>query len=122
MTRKILTTITLSCCFAAISLAAVIADMNGKFSGDLIGPDGNDHPLTYNFKVDGDKLTGTVETQEGSVPIDSGKVSGNSMIFSISTDGATFPHKAKYYAQGDSVGLDVNFGGTKAHATLQRAK
>jgi len=96
--------------------------MNGKFSGDLIGPDGNDHALSYTFKVDGDKLTGSVQNQEGSVPIDSGKVSDNNMTFSISIDGGTFPHKAKYYAQGDSVGLDVNFGGAKAHATLQRAK
>ena len=109
-------------CFAAAYMATALADMNGKFSGNLIGSDGNDHPLTYTFKVDGNKLTGDLETQESKVAIDSGKVTENVITFSVAIDGGTFPHKGTYYAQGDSIGMDVNFSGKKAHTTLQRAK
>jgi hypothetical protein len=122
MKRNLFTTGLILCCFAAVCIAAVIADLNGKFSGTITAPDGNQHPLTYTFKVDGDKLTGTLDTEEGSVPIDSGKVSGDNMAFSVTVDGMAYAHKGKYYAQGDSVALDVNFGGAKVHATLQRAK
>ena len=109
-------------CFAAAYMATALADMNGKFSGNLIGSDGNDHPLTYTFKVDGNKLTGNLETQEGKVPIDSGQVIDNIMTFRIAIDGGTFAHRGTYFAQGDSISLDVDFPGTKSHTTLQRAK
>ena len=122
MKRNLFTTGLILCCFAAVCIAAAIADLNGKFSGTITAPDGNQHPLTYTFKVDGDKLTGTLDTEEGTVPIDSGKVSSDNIAFSVTVDGMTYAHKGKYYAQGDSVALDVNFGSTKVHTTLQRAK
>jgi hypothetical protein len=122
MKRNLFTTGLILCCFAAVCIAAAIADLNGKFSGTITAPDGNQHPLSYTFKVDGDKLTGTLDTEEGSVPIDSGKVSGDNVAFSVTVDGMAYAHKGKYYTQGDSVALDVNFGGAKVHTTLQRAK
>jgi len=121
MKRKILT-IALLLCSVAICAAAIIADLNGKFSGVLNAPDGNQYPLTYTFKVDGDKLTGSVDTPGGTVSIDSGKVSNDNLSFSVSVEGRPYPHTGKYYAAGDSVGMDVDFGGAKAHTTLQRAK
>jgi hypothetical protein len=121
MKKKILTT-ALLVCFVAVCLAAIIADLNGKFSGVLNAPDGNQYPLTYTFKVDNNQLTGTLDTPEGTVSIDSGKVSDNNMTFSVSVDGKAYAHKGKYYAEGDSVSMDVDFGGAKAHTTLQRAK
>ncbi len=121
MKRKSLITLVLLCSFA-ICLAAVIADMNGKFSGTLTDSEGNQYPLTYTFKVDGDKLTGSVETPVGNASIDSGKVSGNVMTFNVTVQGTLYPNKGTYYAQGDSVGMDVEIQGAKAHTTLQRAK
>ncbi len=121
MKRRILT-ITLLLCSFAICMAAVIADLNGKFSGVLNAPDGNQYPLTYTFTVNGDKLTGNLDTSQGVVTIDSGKVSNNTMTFSVTVEGRPYAHKGTYYAQGDSIGMDVDFGGAKAHTTLQRAK
>jgi hypothetical protein len=122
MKRKLLTTIVLLCCFVAIGIAVVIADMNGKFSGVLNAPDGNQYPLTYTFTVDGDKLTGNLDTSQGVVSLDSGKVSSNIMTFSVTVEGRPYAHKGTYYAQGDSIGMDVDFAGTKTHTKLQRAK
>jgi hypothetical protein len=120
MKRKILTTALLASCF--VICIAIFADLNGKFSGVLNAPDGNQYPLTYNFKVDGDKLTGTLETPQGAVPIDSGKVSGNNMTFSVTVQGQAYPHKGIFYNQADSIGMDVDFAGTKTHTTLKRAQ
>jgi len=120
MKRKILTTVLLLC-GVAVGMAAVIADMNGKFSTVLNAPDGNQYALTYAFKVDGNKLTGTMDSPGGVIPIDSGKVSDDNLTFSVTVQGMVYPHKGKYYAAGDSISMDVDFGGVKTHETLKRA-
>jgi hypothetical protein len=117
MKRKLFNPITLLCCFLVI--AAVIADLNGKWTGTIRTPDGNDLPLTYNFKVDGSNLSGTAESPAGSVTIDSGKVTGDTFKFQVTVDGNVYPHKGKIYA--DSCGLDIDFGGQQVHTTLKRA-
>ena len=121
MKRKILTTLVLACCIA-VCIAAVIADLNGQWSAVFNAPDGNQYPLTYTFKVDGDKLTGTLETSGMSVPIDSGKVDGENVSFSVTIQGMAYAHKGKYYSAADSIGMDVTFEGGKGHTTLTRAK
>jgi len=119
MKRKILTTIVLLS-FFAVCVAAVIADLNGKWGGVLNAPDGNQYPLAYTFKIDGNKLSGTLEVNGMAVPLDSGMVDGDKVKFSVTVGGNAYPHAGKYYAAGDSVGMDVNFMGTKAHTTLKR--
>jgi hypothetical protein len=118
MKRKIITT-GLLLCFVTICVAA-IADLNGKWSTVLNAADGNQYPLTYTFKLDGDKLTGTLDTPQGAVAIDSGKVAGENISFSVTVDGNAYAHKGKYYTGADSIGIDVDFMGTKAHETLKR--
>jgi hypothetical protein len=119
MKRKIFTTVLLVC-FVAVCLAAVFADMNGKWAGVLNAPDGNQYPLNYTFKTDGGKLSGTLDVNGMSVPLDSGMVKGNNVKFSVTVDGRAYAHNGKYYAAGDSVGMDIDFAGTKTHATLKR--
>ena len=121
MKRKILTTILVVCCIT-IGIAAVIADASGKWAATFNAPDGNQYPLTYTFNISGDKLTGTLETSGMSVPIDSGKVSGDKVSFNVTVESTTYSHTGKYYAAGDSIGVDVSFAGTKGHITLTRPK
>ena len=121
MKKKIFTTIALLC-FFAVCIAAVIANVSGQWAATFNAPDGNAYPLTYTFKVDGDKLTGTLETSGMTAPIDSGKVSGENVSFSVTVQGVTYSHKGKYYNPADSVGLDVTFDGNKGHITLTRPK
>jgi len=119
MKKRFLATIVMVCCFAA-AMAVVFADLNGKWSCVLNAPAGDQYPINYVFKIDGHKLTGTLETGGMTVSIDSGRIKGDSVLFDITFQGRPYPHKGKYYPQGDSVAMDVDFGGTKAHTTLQR--
>ena len=55
---------------------AFAADVDGKWTGTMATPMG-DVPLTFTFKADGDKLTGSMLGMDGSeIPITNGKVEG----------------------------------------------
>jgi len=118
MKRKLFNPIAFVCCFIVFA-AFTLADLSGKWSCSIKTPDGNDLPITYSFKVDGDKLTGTAEIPQGQFTIDDGKVSGDTFTFKVNVDGNDYPHSGKAYA--DSCGLDIDFGGQKVHTTLKRA-
>lgn len=117
MKRKTFTNSLLLCFF--IACIALVADLNGKWSGLLKMSDGNEIALTYNFKVDGAKLTGSAASPEGEVQIDSGKYVGPDFSFSVNVNGMDIPHKGHFY--GDSVGMDITISGNVSHVTLKRA-
>ncbi len=116
MKKKIFKPIALSCSF--IFLMAVFADLNGKWSGIIKTPDGSEIEAFYNFKVEGDQLSGTAESPAGIVTIDSGKVIGNTFSFKVTVDGNEYPHTGKLY--DDSCGIDIDFGYQIVHTTLLR--
>lgn len=108
-------------CSLAVCLAAVFAGLNGKWSGNITTPDGQEVTLTYNIKVDGEKLTGTGESNGNTVNIDEGSLKGDDFTFKVTnTDGVVIPHSGRYYAQGDSVSMNIDYNGTKFHTTLKR--
>lgn len=120
MKRKSSITAALICSFV-ICMAAIFADLNGKWSGNITTPDGQEVTLTYSIKVDGEKLTGTGESNGNSVNIDEGSLKGDSFTFKVTnSDGMVIPHSGKYYAQGDSVSLNIDYNGMKFHTTLKR--
>jgi hypothetical protein len=120
MKRKILLIASLICCFA-VCLAA-IGNLNGKWTGSIKAPDGKDFPLTYTFKVDGDKLGGTEQDDGDPAQISEGKITGNDFTFKVTNnDGSVFPHSGRYYADGDSVSLNLEVNGARFHTTLKRA-
>jgi hypothetical protein len=107
-------------CFVTVCFAA-FAGLPGKWRGSVTTPDGNAIVLTYNFKIDGDKLTGSGESQDHEVKIDSGKVTGNEFTFQVTnSEGIVIPHKGKYYPAADTCGIDLDFQGTMFHTTLKR--
>jgi hypothetical protein len=118
MKTKILKSSAVLGCF--IAFLAIITDISGKWEGTLSTPDGNSLALTYTFKVDGDKVTGTAESPGGVVTVDNGKLKGDSVLFSVNVQGTDYPHAGKVYA--DSIGMDVILNGAKAHFTLKKAK
>ena len=120
MKRKLFITAILVCSFA-FCFAAVWADLNGKWAGTLHAPDGNEYPLSYTFKVDGDKLTGSGDSPQGSTPITNGKVTGNDFSFNIDVNGVDVKNSGKLYPEADSCGMDIDYQGFKMHATLKRA-
>jgi len=97
----------------------VFADLNGRWTGTITTPDGNQLQVVYNFKVSGDTLTGTAESPQGSFTIDNGKVTGDNFSFKVTVEGNDYPHTGTVYK--DSCGLDIDFGDQKIHTTLTRA-
>ena len=116
MKRKLLISAALLSCL--VFVMAVVADLTGKWKGTIKTPDGNELQVTYNFKAEGDKLTGTAESPGGTVTIDDGKITGDTFSFKVTVDGNDYPHKGKMYA--DSCGIDIDFGGSTVHTTVMR--
>jgi hypothetical protein len=118
--KKFLTTTALAGCFMVCF--AFVADLNGKWTGTLKAPDGNDYPLNYTFKVDGGKLTGTGDAPQGSVELTDGKVNGNDFSFTMPANGVDIKSTGKFYPEADSIGMDIDYNGIKMHSTLKRGK
>jgi hypothetical protein len=76
-------------------------NLNGKWTGTLKTPDGNEFPLTYTFKADSGKLTGTAASHEGKWDITEGKIDGDDFSFVVTVnDDTRIAHTGKYYSQG----------------------
>ena len=117
MKRKILTTVALLLSFGAAF--AWFAGIDGKWSAMLKGPDGNEFPISYTFKIDGATLTGTLTSSIGTFDISDGMVKGDSLWFTANVNTMKIKNKGRYYADGDSISLRVGMRST--HTTLTRA-
>lgn len=67
-----------------LAAAAWAADVTGTWKAEITGQDGNSFTLTYSFKQDGAKLTGTVTGPQGD-PLDlmEGKVEEGKIHFAV---------------------------------------
>ena len=75
------------------AVAAFAADVTGTWTGNAKGPNGEDFALTFTFKQDGAKLTGTVAGPQGDpIDITDGKVEGDNVSFNVSFGGMTITH------------------------------
>lgn len=78
--------------FGATSVFAA-TDMTGTWTGQMQSPDGNNFSLTFVFKQDGSKLTGTVAGPQGDpIAIDKGTVDGDKFSFTVAFNGMTIKH------------------------------
>jgi hypothetical protein len=85
---------------------ALAADVSGSWNADSTGPDGSSYPLTFTFKQDGAKLTGTVQGPQGdAIEISNGKVNGNDISFDVSFNGMTISHSGTVNDAGDEIKL-----------------
>jgi hypothetical protein len=62
--------------------AAETASVTGKWVGEAPGRGGQTHAVTFNFKVDGENLTGTASGPQGDTDVSDGKVAGDTISFS----------------------------------------
>jgi opacity protein-like surface antigen len=107
------------------SVAAFAASVTGTWTGDMKSPDGsNGFSLTFTFTQDGDKLTGSVASQQGDpIAISAGKVTDDKITFDVSFNGTTIHHEGT--VNGDEIKLtsksdDGNF--PTGEMTLKRSK
>jgi hypothetical protein len=88
----------------ALATAAFALDLNGKWKGTLSSPNG-DLDTSMVFKVDGEKLTGTVTNMYGEEQIAEGVVKGDDVSFIIMAGGGQF----KLVYKGKITGEDIKF-------------
>jgi hypothetical protein len=86
------------------SVSALAADFNGKWTGDVTTPRGT-QTLTFDFKVDGAVLKGTVTTPRGANDISNGKVDGDTISFEqvMNFNGNEFKVTYTGKADGDTI-------------------
>jgi len=89
-------------------VAMLAADISGKWKADFQTPDGTARSNTFTFKMDGEKLTGTVAGGQDETPIDNGKVSGDDVSFTAERPFGKFTYKGKVV--GGEIRLKVEFG------------
>lgn len=105
---------------AALAAIAFAADVNGKWTGQVPSR-GETASATFVFKVEGDKLTGTMTGAQGETTLQEGKVSGDKISFS------TTGGNAKIMFTGTVAGDEIKMtrareGGQAREFTLKRAQ
>jgi hypothetical protein len=116
-----LKTILVAClAIAMLTVTAAAAEVSGKWSGQVPGR-GDATAATFTFKVDGDKLTGTMTGPQGEVALQEGKVSGDQISFAM-TGG-----NAKILFHGTVAGDEIKMtrtreGGQAREFTLKRTQ
>ena len=90
--------------------AAWGADVTGKWSAQMNGPDGGGMTMTFNFKQDGTKLTGTMDGPGGEpMAIQDGKVDGEKIAFAVSFNDMKIVHEGTI--KGDEITLTIQMSG-----------
>ena len=100
----------LLCLCAALMMAFTAAsafaasDVTGTWTGNMVGPNGDSMQITFTFKQDGAKLTGTAGGPMGDpMEISDGKVDGDKLSFNVSFNGMTIKHEG--VLSGDTIKL-----------------
>jgi hypothetical protein len=95
----------------AVAAFALAADINGKWKGELDAPDGQKITNTFTFKVDGEKVTGTVFSSRSGTeaPIEDGMLKGDDLSFALtrSVEGTQMKLRYKGKVKGDEIAMTV---------------
>jgi hypothetical protein len=104
--------------------SAFAANVTGKWTGNMVGPGGDGFQLTFTFKQDGAKLTGTIDGPMGEpMEISEGKVDGDKLSFNVSFNGMTIRHEG--VISGETIKLTTKSDGGDfpgGEMTLTRTK
>jgi hypothetical protein len=95
-------------CYAA----ALAAGIDGKWTGQVQGPQGAMN-ITFVFKSEGEKLTGTLANQFGEAAIHDGSIKGDALSFKVTREfnGNKFTLKYTGKLAGDEIKLTRTFEG-----------
>lgn len=98
---------------AVVAGAALAADITGNWTGSMSMGD-NQFTLSYTFKQDGEKLTGTVTGPQGDpLPLQDGKVQGDKLSFYVQFEGpnGTMKISNEGAIKGDEITLTTKMEG-----------
>jgi hypothetical protein len=121
MTRSIVTIVLLLC----VSFGVLAAEVTGKWTAQVPSRQGGTRDQSFNFKADGDKLTGTISGRQGDIAIMDGKTSGDTISFTVKVDygGNSVEQKYSGVVSGDEIKFKREGGqGPAREFTAKRAK
>lgn len=100
------------------------ASVDGKWTAEAPGRNGNTMKQTYTFKSDGDKLTGTVSGRMGDAEISDGKIDGDHISFSVKREmnGNSFVMSYTGTVSGDNLNLKMSTPRGDREITAKREK
>ncbi len=104
-----------------VLLLAVVCyaeSVSGKWSGTISGL----YDVTVNMKEDNGKVTGTVTTEIGDIPLNNGVINGSDILFKQFTYNGFAVSYVKGKVDGDKMSVTVGFQGTTFNGTLKRIK
>ncbi len=110
------TTLSIASIFLFV-LVCLAADLTGTYKGSIDIQD-RKLELTYKLKAEGEKLTGSITSEYGELPLLEGKITGADFTYKI--DIGNGPREAKGKFMGDSIVITSNFGGTDVKNTFKR--
>lgn len=105
-----------------LAASAFAADVDGKWTGNMTTPNG-DVPVTFTFKADTTKLTGSTTGPDGSdTKIADGKIEGNNLSFSVTFDfgGMPFTMEYKGVLAGDQIKFTMSVFDMPLELTVKR--
>ncbi len=89
------------------AVAAWAADVSGQWVAEVPGRQGQTQTMTFTFKVEGEKLTGTITTPRGETPISDGKIQGDEISFAQVLEFGG--NQMKFLYKGKVVGDEIRF-------------
>ncbi len=69
--------------FVLLATASFAADITGKWTAEVPGRGGQTRTTNFDFKVEGEKLTGTMSGMQGEMAISDGSVKGDDIAFIV---------------------------------------
>ena len=78
--------------FLFIASSGIAAGIEGNWAATMKSPDGNEMEINFVFKMDGDKLTGSVVTPNGDMPISNTIIDGKQFSFDVSFNDTAIKH------------------------------
>lgn len=99
----------ISCSLVGLAIMACgkPGGINGKWVAQVPGREGQTRETTFNFKADGNKLTGTVSGRQADNPIADGQINGDDISFTVT---ASFGgNEVKLLYKGKVSGNEIHF-------------
>ena len=101
-----------------LTVAAMAADISGKWKAEFTTADGTQRVNTFTFKVDGTKLTGMVAGTQDETQIQNGKMNGDDISFTAERPFGTFAYAGKI--SGNEIKFKVTFNDQSFEMTAKR--
>ncbi|WP_411273988.1 hypothetical protein [Daejeonella sp.] len=112
--KKSVTLISFLLVFVVVCLAA---DLTGTYKGSVIFQE-RKLDLTFKLKAEGEKLTGSINSEYGEIPLLDGQINGQDFTYKIDIGNGPMESKGKFMT--DSIEITSNFGGTEVKNMFKR--